>query len=137
MTQRFCQNRNYAATGLMISALLVMIISSIPIMAVAGFGAMRSQGLDQTSMTIPASLVSGATDQELAVDSPDTDMGQFCPMMFGCMLMSSGSHCGPALLVSVLPICDGNATMTAALGPTDAPMHPATIGFFHFRPPIL
>ena len=135
MTKRVSQNRKYAATGFLIAALLVMVISSIPAMAVAGLGGMQSQSVTPMNMVMPGSFLPGEDGQDMAADA--SDMGQYCPMAFGCLMMSSGSHCAPPVLVSLLPVCEGFLTVTATVGQTDAPLHPATITFFHFRPPIL
>ncbi|MDP7149448.1 MAG: hypothetical protein QGI08_14865 [Paracoccaceae bacterium] len=135
MDTRAIQNRNYAATGILFTALLVMALSSIPVTKFAQFSVERAQSQTQLTEMMAVSIASGVTDQKMTAGTPD--MAQFCPMAFGCTMMSSASHCAPVLLVGFLPVFDVIATIAAALGVSDAPMQPATIGFFHFRPPIL
>ncbi len=135
MSQRVAHHQNRIVTGLLIATLLVIVIASIPAVAVAGMSAMQSQYRNTaiTEQTGDAMMMEtgGMSGSDMG------GMGQFCPMMFGCNMMSSVGHCAPTVLISDVPVCERAVSYTVAVSVTEAPLHPAQISTFHFRPPIL
>lgn len=134
MSQRVAHHQNRIVTGLLIATLLVIVIASIPAVAVAGMSAKQSEFANPVISDQSGAL---QADADSMVQSGMGGMGQFCPMMFGCNMMSSVGHCAPTVLISDVPVCERAVSYTVAVSVTEAPLHPAQISSFHFRPPIV